>query len=256
MNRFAPLLKEINGKLDLPQPVKSRIILELAADLEDLFHHYRSQLSDDEEAMSKVRERLSLDDSTLSALVEVHRPLFKRFMDKISSQAQTWWERSILLLAIAFIAVLCTKTFFTTPFFMRASVFVWPDLVLFLGVSVIALAKTFQLYVKKDHNIRRVRTGISAIAILGLISLFVGVLGYFLELLRAEDKLLFVGSFFNIITATSHRMLVDYTGWIIKSSSMIMFTLFVAIFAALTWFLLSNKAAKIEQAEASILLQD
>jgi hypothetical protein len=188
--------------------------------------------------------------------MKIHQPVFKKFMDKISAQAQTWWERAVLLLAILFIAVACANTFVTTPFFMRASVFIWPALVLFLLIAIISLVKIFQLYIKKDHALRRLRTGIPVIAILGISSLFTGVLGYFIELFRTDDKLLFLGSFFNIITTTSEHGLIAYTSWIIKSSSMIMFSLFVSIFAAVLWFILTNKVAKIEQAEVSFLLQD
>ncbi len=47
MNRFAPLLKSINARLDLPQPTKSRIILEIASDLEDMYQFYQSQGPDE-----------------------------------------------------------------------------------------------------------------------------------------------------------------------------------------------------------------
>jgi len=43
MDNFKPILKEINSKLDLPQPTKSRIILEIAADLNDTFDTYKKQ---------------------------------------------------------------------------------------------------------------------------------------------------------------------------------------------------------------------
>ena len=46
---FVSLLKKINNKLDLPQNTKSKIILEIAADLEDLSNYYLTQgLSENE----------------------------------------------------------------------------------------------------------------------------------------------------------------------------------------------------------------
>ena len=35
MKRFTSLMQEIEAKIDLPQPVKSRILLEIASDLDD-----------------------------------------------------------------------------------------------------------------------------------------------------------------------------------------------------------------------------
>lgn len=57
MNPFNPLLKRINDKLDLSQPAKSRIVLEIAADLEDLYRIYRDRGLSEEEALHKAQEK-------------------------------------------------------------------------------------------------------------------------------------------------------------------------------------------------------
>jgi hypothetical protein len=50
MTRFSEILRSTAVRLDLPQPSKSNILLELAADLEDLFQHYREQGHDEEDS--------------------------------------------------------------------------------------------------------------------------------------------------------------------------------------------------------------
>ena len=40
MKQFTPILKRINERLNLPQPTKSRIILEITCDLEDAYDFY------------------------------------------------------------------------------------------------------------------------------------------------------------------------------------------------------------------------
>jgi hypothetical protein len=40
MTRFSDTLRALNERLDLPQPVRSRILLEIAGDLEDLEQHF------------------------------------------------------------------------------------------------------------------------------------------------------------------------------------------------------------------------
>ena len=42
MSRFALLLTEIDERLNLHQPAKGRILLEIAADIHDLFDYYQS----------------------------------------------------------------------------------------------------------------------------------------------------------------------------------------------------------------------
>lgn len=49
MDPFKTLLININNKLELPQPTRSRIILEISADLNDAYHTFQSQ------GMSKKR---------------------------------------------------------------------------------------------------------------------------------------------------------------------------------------------------------
>jgi biopolymer transport protein ExbB/TolQ len=62
MRRFTEILRGAAERLDLPQPTKSNVLLELAADLEDLFLHYRSQGQDEEEAirMVTIRDAIAL----------------------------------------------------------------------------------------------------------------------------------------------------------------------------------------------------
>ena len=50
MSRFADTLRLINQRLSLPEPAKSRVLLEIAADLEGLFEHYSANGRDDQEA--------------------------------------------------------------------------------------------------------------------------------------------------------------------------------------------------------------
>ena len=42
MTDFTAALRRIDSRLHLPQPARSRVILELAGDLEELYRHYRA----------------------------------------------------------------------------------------------------------------------------------------------------------------------------------------------------------------------
>jgi len=60
MTQFTPILKRINERLDLPQPTKSRIILEIASDLEDTFRFYLQKGLDEQESFQKAEEKFDL----------------------------------------------------------------------------------------------------------------------------------------------------------------------------------------------------
>ena len=152
MKQFTALLKSINERLDLPQPTKSRIILEIAADLDDLY----------------------------------------------------------------------------------------------------------QLYLKKDHQVKKLRAGLPLIIGLGGLNFMVGIMGYLIELYRAEDHAMFlVYHLAYIITtheADAARTMNDITTWMIKSSSLIMFTIVSTIIIAVVCYIIMNKVLKIERTETIVLL--
>lgn len=260
MKQFTPLLKRINERLDLPQPTKSRIILEIAADLDDLYQLYLSRGMSKNEAAKKAEEKIDLTDESLNELVQIHQSLLRKLLDKISAQAQTRWERVAFVLMLLFIATISIKAIFSTQFLSQASKWIYPVLGVSLTVILISIPKIYQLYIKKDHQIKNLRTGLSIIFGLGVLNLVIGVMGYVIELYLAEDTaLLFVNHLAYIITTQeigSAARLSDITTWMMKSSSLIMFTLVSTILIAFIWYILMNKVLKIERAEAAVLLGD
>ena len=57
MSRFAELLGRTAARLDIPQPARSRVLLELAGDLDALYEHYRGLGLEEDEASRRVAER-------------------------------------------------------------------------------------------------------------------------------------------------------------------------------------------------------
>ena len=97
MEYFKSLLIDINNKLELPQPIKSRIILEISADLNAAFRTFQNQGMSDKEAIVAAKQKFNLDQRSLNELIQVHQPLFRRWFDHLSTTAQSWWERVVLL---------------------------------------------------------------------------------------------------------------------------------------------------------------
>ena len=259
MKKFTLFLKSINERLSLPQPLKSQILLEVAGDLEDVYEFYINKGLNEQEAMQKAEEKLDLTDDTLSELIRVHQSVYGKLMNRISEQAQTRWERIFLILTILFVGVLSGRQILSTQFFLQASSFIWPVLGIGCIVIVLSIVKFYNLYIKKDHNIKNLRTGLSSFLFLGGASLFTGIVGYYIELYSAgglgallEAKLILIVRVTTGLDETS-RYIGD---WMIKSSSMIMTSMLVTILAALIWFILINKVIKIEQSEAEFLLEE
>jgi len=246
MNRFALLLKSINEKLDLPQPRKSRILLEIAADLEDLFDVYRTKGFSEAEAMRKAEEKFVLNEEAIFELIQIHESVFRRFLDKLSEQAKTRWERALLIVILLFIVAFGAKQTLTVQFFLQASKFIWLVLGIALSAAILSLAKFYNIYLEKDHRITKLHTGLPAFLFLAGASLVIGAYGLFIELYLSACKMI----------DHAEKTFFFTIQWLVKSSSLIVFSLLVAIFAALIWFIFYNKVKKIERAEITFLLRD
>ena len=258
MNPFKSLLIEINNKLELPQPTKSRIILEIAADLNDAYQLYQIQGMSKEEAIELAKQKFNLDDHSLNELVSVHQTNFRRWFEHLSTSAQTWWERLILISLLAVVLILGGFTIMKLTLVEEASPFVWIIVALLLVAAAVFLQKIYQIYIKKDHNLIRVKKGLPFILFMSAITIVFSMLGYYWQLYSfkeyghiLETKLVYLlhttdDSFPRIFT-----LLIE---WMIESSAFIMVGMFSTILIALMWYFLMMKVSKIEEAEAAVLL--
>lgn len=90
MSRFTSLLKRIDDRLKFPQPTKSRILLEIAADLEDLHLLYLERGLGEEEAAQLAEEKFDFSDKALQEFTHVHQTLFD-ITNSVVSAIQAIW---------------------------------------------------------------------------------------------------------------------------------------------------------------------
>lgn len=257
MNHFLPLLQSIHTKLNLPQPAKSRIILEIAADLEDLYQVYRSKGLNEEDAAQRAREKIDMTDEALAELVNIHSSPLQKWMDRISNQARTRWERIVLFCIIVFITAISYQAVITTEILRLTSPFVWPIMGIGFISIIVAIPKFYTLFIKKDYSVKRLRKGLPLLLFLGGADLCLGILGYYVELGLAGGKTMFVGlmGILCIRFETNPQRISQITDWLIRSTSMIMICMLLTLLIISSWFILWNKVQRIEQAEAEILLK-
>jgi hypothetical protein len=245
MKRFIEILRQANERLDLPQPIKSRIILEMAADLEDLYQFHRRQGLNDSDALREATDAFNLSPEALEQLVEIHTTPFRRFLDRLSAQAQTFWERIFLVTLLLFTAVFIGPSLLRADMFVDAGVFLWPIAGTSLAALYLAVRKTYDLYVKKDHRVRRLRRGLTPLIALAGVDVVIGIQG-FVFLLHSS---------FTLFLITAGPMDKDLGRWMIQSSATAVVSLSAAIIMGIIWFVLANKIAAIERAEVAHLLE-
>ena len=88
MNHFAPVLQRMSRRLTVPQPLKSRILLEMAGDLEELYTYYRSQGLSEQDAVHKAEEKIEAGDETMELMTHMNDTTVKRFLRRFSGHNQ------------------------------------------------------------------------------------------------------------------------------------------------------------------------
>ncbi len=243
MNRFQTTLQRVNDQLRLPRATRSRIVLEMAADLEDLFEHYRAEGLDDAEAERRAEEALAVSDDAIERLLAVHRPGLDRLTERLAVHVSGGWERALLAVLLAFAGLVAGRIFVAGgDFLARASVFVWPVLALAAAAALVGLAKLRRLLFRRGLDARRLRSGLDTLLLLAAGILAVGVDGFLIEL------------FLGLRRFAAGLPDAALGQWLIGVSSMMIVTMLTAILAALAWFVLARWIVRIENREAGELL--
>lgn len=222
--------------------------------------HYRNHGHDDTTAVDLAVQKIALDDMAIAELELLHRTFVRRGLDKLSQQAQTLWERFILISILIFISAAGIFTLITTVSPADLSRFIWLVIIFFIIAILLSMHKFYILYIKKDHRIENLRSRLFTILTLGGLILFTSLLGYYFELYR-------FGEFAHILETKTiyilrqdhpqfYPLLKDMTGWMIKSSLLAMTSLITTIIIAFSWFFLNHKVERIEHAEFESLISE
>lgn len=84
MDRFGRALRRVEDRLEVGEPERSRILLELAVDLEGLYRTYRERGCSEEEALKRAEGWLVPDEGSLGELRRVHAGTPARLLDLLT----------------------------------------------------------------------------------------------------------------------------------------------------------------------------
>lgn len=243
MSGFEAEIRRVAEQLDLPQPVRSRVLMELAADLEDLAAALREEGMEAGEARRRALESLLPSTAALSELRGVHRPLYQRLVDRFSERARHRLEQLLLVAISAVVLGVGIGALARTHLLSSPSLFVWPLLGLAVLIVGLGSGKILQLYVVKDHAPARLRRGMFLLPVLAGASGSVGVIGLVLDFYATAAA----------VEADVRLQAVLLLDWLRRDMPMLALALLVTVLAGLFWFVASVRIAHIEQAEAEAL---
>lgn len=181
MERFGRVLRRVDRRLGVREPERSRILLELAGDLEDLYTAYLARGYGEEEARRRAEAWLAPDDGSLDGLRRLHAPTAAAFLSALSDVARSRLETAALtVLALAGVAA-GLGLLWSTPLLGPPG----PAAVAVLALGGLGLGvagrRALRLFVS-PHGGRAAEGSLRALPSLAAASVVVGVLGACLEL--------------------------------------------------------------------------
>jgi uncharacterized membrane protein len=239
MSRFSAFLHRTGERLALPAATRSLILVEVAADLDDLFQHYLTQGLSEDEAAARAEQKVDMSDEALAELVRVHSDM-NGWSRRLVRRRQPLWERLAMgLIAVFFVAEVVME--FRPGIFGHTTVVLWLVLAVLaiLIVSVIAGLTTMS----GTPDLRRLRNGLATPLFLGAASLVIGFAGSAIDMYRAWMQM----------ATDPKRAAAVMSGAILGTTTTLAFALIVALVAGTWWFVLATRLARLEDHSARTL---
>lgn len=185
MRRFGPALRRIASELKLPEPARSRVLLEMASDLEALYDHYRARGLDDDEAVRLTEERLVASPAALQQLVTVHTTGYQRLLGRAVGALRLGFDLVLFVLAVVPLLAFSGQVVGAQLRDGSAGAFTWVVLGIGGVITGITLFKAYQLFGRRERSPAKLHRGLFTMLVLAFHGALVGLIGFVITLYRA-----------------------------------------------------------------------
>lgn len=246
MTDFAAHLRALSTRLVVPEPARSRILLEVASDMEDLLQHYLDGGMERTGAVEAVQERFDLSDEALKELVEVHASPFHQSLEGISGQARRRWERLVLALVAVFVLPGLVFPLAQPRVLVDSGPLAWGLLLTLAVALILGVREGAGLLLRKGKEGRTIpRKGMRALPAFALLLLGLGFAGPWLELYRVALR----------TREVPGQALVFLVHWLHQASATLVLALSGALLTGLIWFFLEARATHLEEQATARLME-
>lgn len=255
MKIIKDILLELEQKIDIPQPAKAHLILEIRNDMLDYYETLTEMKYDKNRINQVIKERFTLSETEIEDLEKIHNSLVVRLFNKIPRIQK--YEKIILLGVLIVIAATIGYASMNSQIFRGVPWLIIP--VIFAAVLILLnfIRKFYELYIKKQHNLRTTKYGVRQTFYLSCFAVISGLFGFFYHL--SQNAGFFVLVLQNILSVnqvdlSNKYMMEGYLDSAIGLSGIGMITIAVSLFGFTVWFMLENKVMMIENLELSKIL--
>jgi hypothetical protein len=241
MSGFDVELRRLAEELELPEPVRSRTLLELRSDLESMASALRGRGLEEGEARRRALTLLLPGPEERAALERVHRPLYQRLVDRFSVKGRHRLERLALVVVASLYLAGGLATLSRLDLLSSPSPWLWPVLALSALIVVAGAGALFQAFVLGARDgMHRWRGALVALGAATLASAFAGAMADFYGVASR-------------LALNAGRSLPELVGWLQRDAALLSVALLAASAAGLFWLATSIRIAVAEQAEAAAL---
>jgi hypothetical protein len=251
-------LREISGQLKLGEPVKSRLLLEIAGDMEESWQNLTASGLTAKEAEKKVCEKFSFSDSELGELTEVYLSPVQRLLGRLSSSLSSRFEKVLFVLVLMVVGLLSGRYFLRSSFFTHSNIFSYIATLCLITAVYVFLKKLFVLYVRRDFEITSWRNGVGLVAFCGLITAVCSFLVFLEKVAAIAPKLIILSKSVLSplpLSEAGRSLWTRVMDWGIELGVLEINLLIMLMLTMFFWFVLDDRLQRIEQAEAELIMQ-
>lgn len=230
MKRFDRVLRRVDRRLEGPEPLRSRILLEMAADLDDLYAAYRGQGLDEDEARRKAVQWIEPSPEAADSLRSVHASWIERLLDRAEGPVRGWIEIGALGLISLAATGAGVATVLRAGLFSSPSPGVWAVSGLAAAGLGAGVAQAYLLFARGDRLGPGWRRGLDAVLVAAAGSALAGLLAGGVRITTAGAG---IGALWSNVAA---------------ASALAALGLIAALLLSLVWLALRVRAGAVERA--------
>lgn len=245
MSRFNQALLTADARLNVPEPARSRILLEIAADMDDLYQEYLGRGTSEAEAEAEVMDHFDLSEEALGELVRIHDTPLQRSLEKVSGNVRGPWSQLLMAVLAMFVTVGSGTLLFRMRLYGEASGLVWIVIPILVFGLVIAAGRIRSLHRAGPVWSPSLGHGLSRLLALAAVILAVTGAGLWVELYLSALR----------IRGAPDETMIHLVGWLYMASATLVIALSSALVLGFLWFFLQARVRQHELAAAADLLE-
>jgi len=249
MNAFAETLASLSARLDLPEPARRRVLLEVAADLADLRDRALAAGLDEDAARQRALELAELDDASIGALASVHAGRSRRLLESLAPSTRSRVEQVGLVVVLGALAALTAQLLANRQLTTHAGPFAWASLALVVAALGLGAARTWTVRIRRDERSAPARRTAERLRAVAQLQFVVAAVGLAVSVARSWTAL------DDATNADAAALLHAELEALRSECALVSLTGLAAAFTLFAWRRAATRAEFAEQRELELLLE-